>query len=146
MILAEFPRIPIHRAIHPSNREQRHAVTRWGIGTRGMCGLLWAIGFVVVLRERGRARRGSRWRLTATIDRLIAAHWAENRVAPAPPADDAEFLRRVCLDLAGKIPTAAEAREFLDDPRPDKRRAAGRAPARQPGVHRPLHRASSSGC
>jgi hypothetical protein len=28
----------------------------------------------------------------------------------------------VCLDLAGKIPTAAEARDFLDDPDPDKRR------------------------
>src|SRR5262249_2917814 len=40
---------------------------------------------------------------------------------PAPPADDAEFLRRIYLDLVGKIPTAAEARAFLDDPTPDKR-------------------------
>ena len=43
-------------------------------------------------------------------------------MAPAAPADDAEFLRRVSLDLTGKIPTAGEVREFLDDPQADKRR------------------------
>jgi hypothetical protein len=36
-------------------------------------------------------------------------------------ATDAEYLRRVCLDLTGMIPTAPEAREFLDDPSPYKR-------------------------
>ena len=39
----------------------------------------------------------------------------------AAPASDAEFLRRVYLDLAGTLPTAAEARTFLADPSPDKR-------------------------
>lgn len=34
----------------------------------------------------------------------------------AGPADDAEFLRRVSIDLTGKIPTSSEAREFLADP------------------------------
>ena len=42
---------------------------------------------------------------------------------PAAVADDGEFLRRVSLDLIGKIPTAAEARDFLDDPSRDKRLA-----------------------
>ena len=60
--------------------------------------------------------------LAATIDRILAAKWTEAKVTPAPQADDAEFLRRVALDLTGKIPTAAEARDFLDDPRPDKRK------------------------
>jgi len=36
-------------------------------------------------------------------------------------ADDAEFLRRVSLDLAGRIPTVEEARTFLQDRQPDKR-------------------------
>ena len=59
--------------------------------------------------------------LAAKVDRLLAAKWAEARALPVGPADDAEYLRRVSLDLVGKIPTAAEAREFLDDPSADKR-------------------------
>jgi hypothetical protein len=59
--------------------------------------------------------------LTARVDAVLADRWAAARVCPAPVADDGEFLRRVSLDLIGKIPTAAEARDFLDDPRPDKR-------------------------
>jgi hypothetical protein len=59
--------------------------------------------------------------LTAKIDRLIAARWAAAGVEPAPRADDATFLRRVYLDLAGRIPSVAEARAFLKDQAPDKR-------------------------
>ena len=54
---------------------------------------------------------------------MLAARWAEAKVRPAAVADDGEFLRRVSLDLIGKIPTAAEARDFLDDPSPGKRLA-----------------------
>src|SRR3954451_2201692 len=59
--------------------------------------------------------------LTATIDRLIAARWTAAGVEPASRADDATFLRRVYLDLAGRIPSVAEARTFLKDKAPDKR-------------------------
>ena len=59
--------------------------------------------------------------LAGQIDRLLAARWALARVQPARAADDAEFLRRVYLDLVGMIPTAAEACDFFDDPSPDKR-------------------------
>ena len=61
--------------------------------------------------------------LTARIDAVLAARWAEAKVKPAAIADDGEFLRRVSLDLIGKIPTAAEARDFLDDPSKGKRLA-----------------------
>jgi hypothetical protein len=59
--------------------------------------------------------------LARTIDRMLAAKWAAADVRPAPPADDGEYLRRVYLDLVGKVPTVSEAREFLDDTSPDKR-------------------------
>jgi len=60
-------------------------------------------------------------KLTANIDHYIARHWGETKTEPAPRADDAEFLRRVYLDLAGRIPSVEETRTFLADRRPDKR-------------------------
>jgi hypothetical protein len=60
--------------------------------------------------------------LAAHIDRSLAEHWAARGIKPAPQTDDAEFIRRVYLDLAGRIPSIIEARDFLDDQRPDKRR------------------------
>ncbi len=54
------------------------------------------------------------------IDELVES----SSFAPlAPPASDADFLRRVYLDLNGTIPDAATARAFLDDPAPNKRAA-----------------------
>jgi hypothetical protein len=60
--------------------------------------------------------------LAARIDQYINARLGQSGVIPAPLADDAEFLRRVYLDLIGRIPRVAEARAFLDDPSPEKRR------------------------
>jgi hypothetical protein len=59
--------------------------------------------------------------LADTIDKRIAERWTKENVTAAPVADDAEFLRRVTLDLAGRIPLVSEVREFLDDKSPDKR-------------------------
>jgi hypothetical protein len=59
--------------------------------------------------------------LAERIDQLIAAKWAQANIQPAPPADDAEYVRRVCLDLTGKIPTVTQVRDFLEDRSPQKR-------------------------
>lgn len=59
--------------------------------------------------------------LAAEIDRQLAAAWQAAGVTPAERADDAEFLRRLALDLAGRIPSVPEARAFLNDRRPDAR-------------------------
>src|SRR4051794_37569306 len=55
------------------------------------------------------------------IDALIAAGHPDYERHAAPIATDAEFLRRVFLDLNGTVPTADEVRNFLDDCSPDKR-------------------------
>jgi hypothetical protein len=62
--------------------------------------------------------------LAADIDRFLDDRLAQEQVVAAPLADDAEFFRRVSLDVAGRVPRVAALREFLADTRPDKRRRA----------------------
>lgn len=62
------------------------------------------------------------WEATARqIDSLFAATWQQEQITPADIADDEEFIRRVYLDLAGRIPAVSEAREFLESDDPDRR-------------------------
>lgn len=58
------------------------------------------------------------------IDRALRAAWRQAGVEPAPRVDDARFLRRAWLDLAGVVPPPEVVTRFLDDASPDKRRAA----------------------
>lgn len=52
------------------------------------------------------------------IDRLVEA----DQVTPlAPPAGDSDFLRRIYLDLIGRVPSVAEARAFLAEAATNKR-------------------------
>ncbi|MFM7151687.1 MAG: DUF1549 domain-containing protein [Gemmataceae bacterium] len=62
----------------------------------------------------------SRTPLHARIDQFFAAQPTFARI-PARQSSDAEFLRRIYLDLTGCIPPAGEARRFLADPNPNKR-------------------------
>ena len=43
------------------------------------------------------------------------------RLPPSPPADDATFLRRVRLDLTGRLPTPEEVTSYVRDASADKR-------------------------
>jgi hypothetical protein len=61
-------------------------------------------------------------RIANRIDRSLEATWKANGTQPGQLADDATFFRRMSLDLTGCIPTAADARTFLEDKRLDKRR------------------------
>jgi len=55
------------------------------------------------------------------IDEEIRGAWKLAKVTPAAPASDEQFLRRIYLDLTGRIPTADEIRAFLANPKPSKR-------------------------
>ena len=60
--------------------------------------------------------------LREVIDSEVRSVWQREKITPAGPASDAEFLRRVSLDLVGVIPTHDETVAFLADPSPEKRR------------------------
>ena len=57
----------------------------------------------------------------ADIDRLVGVVLAANQQKPNAPATDEQFLRRIYLDAAGRVPTAKEAATFLSSHAPDKR-------------------------
>ena len=56
------------------------------------------------------------------IDRRIQEKLARLQIEASPVCSDDTFLRRVSLDLGGLLPTADEAREFVADRSPQKRR------------------------
>lgn len=55
------------------------------------------------------------------LDALLAQDWAKNNVEPNPPSTDEVFLRRVYLDIVGRIPTVREAEAFLESKEANKR-------------------------
>lgn len=62
--------------------------------------------------------------ISARIDELLQQHWQAAKLTPAELCDDATFIRRLTLDLAGRIPTLSEAQAFVADSTDDKRAAA----------------------
>jgi hypothetical protein len=60
-------------------------------------------------------------KLVAKLDQHLEAFWKQNEIQPTERASDAEFLRRVSLDLIGQIPSVSEVREFLASKEPNKR-------------------------
>src|SRR6185436_15936826 len=65
------------------------------------------------LEARGWRSGGAAALPPAQLDKLVAVQQvADNRVC-APLIDDANFLRRVTLDLTGRLPSAADAEAFL---------------------------------
>ncbi len=54
------------------------------------------------------------------IDRLVDAKLERLKIQPSGATDDATFLRRVSLDLTGRLPSAESVRAFLGDPGPSR--------------------------
>ncbi|QDU92349.1 DUF1549 domain-containing protein [Lignipirellula cremea] len=80
----------------------------------------------VAAQDEGKSKRPTQQGAVAPplhqrIDDLIERRLEELKISAAMSSSDAEFVRRVFLDLTGVIPSARQARSFLDDAAPDKR-------------------------
>jgi hypothetical protein len=72
----------------------------------------------LVLFGQARAFASDPAELAAKVD----AHWRQAIASdPAPPASDEVFLRRIWVDMTGRVPTALEAARFLDNRDPERR-------------------------
>lgn len=56
------------------------------------------------------------------VDEFVFKQLRELGLPPSELADDATFIRRVTLDISGRLPTADESVEFLANPNVDKRK------------------------
>jgi hypothetical protein len=57
------------------------------------------------------------------IDTLVFAKLKKMGLPPSGECDDATFVRRVSLDIAGRLPTPDEAKKFIENKEPNKRDA-----------------------
>ena len=58
---------------------------------------------------------------SSRIDSLVAAKLEKLGILPSPVCSDAEFLRRVSIDLTGTLPAPDEVERFLTDRSTGKR-------------------------
>ncbi|NNE90168.1 MAG: DUF1549 domain-containing protein [Verrucomicrobiales bacterium] len=64
---------------------------------------------------------GQKLNASQKIDRIIKAGYKEHGVQPNPMASDEVFVRRIYLDVIGRVPTMAETVTFLESKNPNKR-------------------------
>lgn len=90
----------------PSRQTFMETAMRSFLGDHRGGAILLALGWVATLHAQPLHER---------IDQHIRAGHKEYEQRAAPVADDAEFLRRVYLDLVGRIPSVRETKAFFAD-------------------------------
>ncbi|MEQ9409528.1 MAG: DUF1549 domain-containing protein [Fuerstiella sp.] len=113
-----------------TNDDTVATVSEDGLVTCGSAGDTWIISFydnglaaTQVIRPVS-AETAAEYPVVDTptqIDRLVVQKLRLLGIVPSPVCSDHEFLRRVSLDLAGTLPSAAEVTAFQNDTSPDKR-------------------------
>ncbi|MBX3440291.1 MAG: DUF1549 domain-containing protein [Planctomycetaceae bacterium] len=71
----------------------------------------------------GDAASTSETPVVAFINQEVRAVWEDNEVEPSRVADDFEWLRRVSLDIVGRIPATTEIDAYVRDRAPSKQAA-----------------------
>lgn len=86
---------------------------------------IWAVVIAFLVGAANAVRAGELLAPDRPIPEVIDFYLDQKlkmaKVTPAPQADDATIVRRLYLDLAGRIPTSAEAREFVNSEDSQKR-------------------------
>jgi hypothetical protein len=91
--------------------------------TTGQAAIPAALGTEELLRRMGRPERrvGTPQVDSKAVDELVAKTLEAEKVAPAKTVGDEEFIRRVTLDVLGKLPTPAEVQSFIREKDSKKR-------------------------
>jgi len=55
------------------------------------------------------------------IDQHVFGKLKQLGIPPSPLCDDSTFIRRASIDITGRLPTAEQARQFVEDKDPNKR-------------------------
>lgn len=104
-------------------------------GLLGTIALLTLSGAVAQKSQMPQSKKSAKLTI-AEIDAMLRKEWHRNKIVPSPPVDDAGYLRRIYLDIAGTIPPAEVVKAFLEDRSPDKRAKAVEALLNSPAyVH-----------
>lgn len=86
--------------------------------------LVWSVGLAVFLvADFSATAATNETKSSDRIDAMMTDFWKEKGIEPKSGIDDSTFVRRIYLDVAGRIPTAEEARIFLEENSKDKRAA-----------------------
>src|SRR5690349_13626176 len=56
--------------------------------------------------------------VTEQLNQALRQSWQQHQVEPTPTVDDLGFLRRIWLDLDGRVPPVKETRAVLDSKSP----------------------------
>ena len=113
-----------------SNQENLARVSEDGLVTAGtlpgqaavMARFMGAVAvFLALVPREGKPAAGPAVARLNFIDGLVDAKLQKLNLRASELCGDGEFLRRASLDLIGTLPTPEEARQFLNDRRPDRR-------------------------
>ncbi|MEO7653376.1 MAG: DUF1549 domain-containing protein, partial [Bryobacteraceae bacterium] len=117
------------RAVYTSNDDSILKIDRAGLATpaggNGDAALMVRYGGHFAARVLGATMLPEPRRFPAApenvIDREVYAKLRDLRIVPSGLCTDAEFIRRLYLDVIGVLPSPAEVRIFLSSKSPDRR-------------------------